>query len=75
LQGSGFDEVDVGCEVCIFLGCSIPVVLRPIDNSAGREGGESFEVIGNAYVDGYMNGEGIIELEQQKLELKKFVLI
>jgi hypothetical protein len=40
-----------------------------------ENGDEKFVVIGDAYIDGYMHGEALIELDQQKLELKKFVLI
>ncbi|KAE8440795.1 hypothetical protein EG329_006573 [Mollisiaceae sp. DMI_Dod_QoI] len=75
LQGSGLNQVVVGCKVCIFLGCATPVVVRPIATPANGDGGERFEVIGDAYIDGYMHGEALEELEQQKLELKKFVLI
>jgi hypothetical protein len=41
----------------------------------GVNGDEKFVVIGDAYIDGYMHSEALVELEQQKLELKRFVLI
>jgi hypothetical protein len=73
LQGSGFGECSVGCKVCILFGCASPVILKPM--GLNENGDEKFVVIGDAYIDGYMHGEALIELDQQKLELKKFVLI
>jgi hypothetical protein len=57
LQGSAFHQASIGCKVCILFGCQTPVVLRPV--SALIEHGVPFifEIIGDAYVDGYMNGE------------------
>ena len=53
--GMGFREVKVGDEICILLGCSIPVILRQAKN------GHVF--ISNAYVDGYMFGKATLEAE------------
>lgn len=49
--------------VCVLLGCSIPVVLRPIEHG-------KFSFIGECYVDGFMNGE---VLSMRKREWKKQV--
>ncbi|KAM7213941.1 Heterokaryon incompatibility protein (HET) domain containing protein [Rhypophila decipiens] len=58
-----------GDVVCVLLGCSIPLVLRAggdADFTAegheqGLAGGQQrrYTVIGEAYVDGYMNGEAV----------------
>ncbi|PVH74034.1 hypothetical protein DL98DRAFT_393288, partial [Cadophora sp. DSE1049] len=41
--------------VVVLLGCSVPLVLRK-----GKEEG-SFELVGECYLDGFMNGEGLDE--------------
>jgi hypothetical protein len=38
--------------VCVLFGCSIPVLLREIDRG-------SYAFIGEVYLDGFMNGEGL----------------
>jgi len=55
------DTITQGDNICILLGCSVPVVLRPVDNH--------YIFIGTAYVDGYMTGEAIEELEVKELKL------
>ncbi len=40
--------------VCVLLGCSVPVVLRPLDASNMRKG---YVVVGEAYLHGVMDGE------------------
>lgn len=47
-----------GDMVCLLYGCSIPVLLRE------RESG-SYEFIGEVYVDGFMNGEGLDRASRQ----------
>ena len=53
-----------GDYVCILFGCSVPVVLRPF-NTAGRD---KFELVGEAYVHGKMNGEAVADLEEEDFE-------
>ncbi|KAH7333365.1 heterokaryon incompatibility protein-domain-containing protein [Rhexocercosporidium sp. MPI-PUGE-AT-0058] len=38
--------------VCVLLGCSIPVLLRPV-------GEDTFELVGECYLDGFMDGEAV----------------
>ncbi|KAL5327565.1 hypothetical protein ACEPPN_005265 [Leptodophora sp. 'Broadleaf-Isolate-01'] len=59
--GLALPEVSQGDSVCVFLGTKIPFVVRPE--------GDHFLLIGEAYVQGMMNGEAIQELESGKLEL------
>jgi hypothetical protein len=42
--------------ICIFFGCSVPVLLRPHNTP---EGSIYFQFIGECYVHGYMDGEAI----------------
>jgi hypothetical protein len=50
--------------IVILLGCAVPVLLRP------HEG--FYELIGDAYLYGYMYGKGIDELDEGKSTLEEF---
>jgi len=51
--------------VCVLsLGCDVSLVLR--------SGGDHFELIGECYVDGYMEGEAMNELPVGNLGLQTF---
>jgi hypothetical protein len=39
--------------ICVFYGCSVPIVLRPIEGTKG------FQFIGECYVHGIMDGEAL----------------
>ncbi|KAF2194106.1 HET-domain-containing protein [Zopfia rhizophila CBS 207.26] len=43
--------------VCILFGCSVPVVLRKVEEHSGDN--ELYELIGEAYVHGKMDGEAV----------------
>ena len=62
--GMAQDSVLEGDLVCIIFGCSIPVILRRVD--------EHFIYISDACVVGYMYGKGIQEVEGGKLETETF---
>lgn len=47
----------VGDIICVFFGCSVPVILREHRSSADEF--EYFELIGEAYVYGLMDGESL----------------
>jgi hypothetical protein len=64
--GLGPDTLAEGDSVCILLGCSVPVVLRRV--------GDYFIYLGEAYVDEYMKGAGIQELEEGTHSLQDFEL-
>ena len=55
------DTVKQGDKICILLGCSLPVILRPVD--------DHYIFIGSAYVDGYMTGEAMERLEIQDFKI------
>jgi hypothetical protein len=44
-------EVEVGDKIAIVFGCSTPLVIRPKR--------DKFEVLGEAYVQGFMDGEAL----------------
>jgi hypothetical protein len=66
LMGMAPAEAQAGDAICILLGCSCPVMLRPYNH------GEFYTLIGEAYMEGYMTGKGMDELEDGKYVLKDF---
>jgi hypothetical protein len=64
LLGIGSQTVLPGDLVCILFGCSMPIVLRGVDGG--------FQVIGECYVHGLMDGEGLELLQQQGLVIRDF---
>ncbi|KAF2190374.1 hypothetical protein K469DRAFT_721218 [Zopfia rhizophila CBS 207.26] len=58
-----------GDVVAILFGCSIPLVLRRVGVR------EAFQVVGEAYVDGFMNGEVRRLLHRGERDIKKFRLV
>ena len=53
-------EARKGDMVCLLLGCRVPVVLRKF--------GEGYQLIGDVYVHGIMNGEALTQDNYDKLE-------
>jgi len=66
--GMAPNVVRQGDEVFVVVGCSIPVILRK------RDGGEKYEVVGECYVDGFMKGEGMEDIDVGKRELLDLVI-
>ena len=62
--GLSADTVLEGDKICILLGCSLPVILCKVENH--------YIYLGEAYVDGYMYGKAIDELEQGVYKLEDF---
>lgn len=60
------DSVQRGDVVCVLRGCHVPLVLRPVGEGQG-EG--RFEVLGECYVHGIMNGEAVRGGEDNKMVL------
>ncbi|KAG4420674.1 hypothetical protein IFR04_006162 [Cadophora malorum] len=52
--------------VCLLLGCSAPIILRPVANR--------YVVVCAAYIDGLMDGSAMIDLEDGFFSLKMFIL-
>ena len=56
-------------QIWVLFGCSIPLVLR----KCKAEG--SYEVVGECYLHGYMNGEIIKELQDGKVKSQEVNLL
>jgi hypothetical protein len=65
-MGLALDTANIGDLVCILLGCSCPVVLRPKQNS--------FILVSDAYTQNYMHGKAMDELSDGSAELRWFTL-
>jgi hypothetical protein len=66
--GMGPCRVRKGDRICVLLGCSIPLILRL------REGQPSYQVVGECYLHGFMDGEVLKELESGKFKIEEFHL-
>lgn len=64
--GKGWESIKPGDYVCVILGCDVPLVLRPV--------GDYYELIGDCYIDGIMEGEAMKDFEDRKIELETFRL-
>ncbi|KAF4331736.1 heterokaryon incompatibility 6 OR allele [Fusarium beomiforme] len=56
----------IGDLVVILFGCSTPLIIRPR--------GEAFVVVGEGYLEGFMNGEALSLLGSGKCEVQSFLL-
>ena len=65
-MGIGVRGVNEGDVICVFLGCSFPMVIRPE--------GHHFRVVGAAYVDQLMDGDAIVGLERGLYQVESFEL-
>lgn len=63
--GIGPRTLYAGDQVCILKGCALPLVVR------SREGGEHFQIVGECYIQGYMNGEALEDAETIELKWRK----
>ena len=57
-------EAQEGDQVCILYGCSVPVLLRPHRQSTANV---SWELVGEAYIDGVMEGQAISSISDNVL--------
>ena len=62
--GMGAPGLREGDSVCIVAGCRVPVVLRR------RGGGNFYELVGGAYVHGFMDGEAVKGKAEQDLKFE-----
>jgi hypothetical protein len=62
--GSRDAQTKSGDLIAILFGCSTPIVIRPH--------GEYFKVVGEAYVQGLMDGEAMELLESEKVKARSF---
>ena len=60
-------DAEQGDIICVLLGCRFPVVLRPRGPSDNY-----YVLVGEAYIEGFMDGEAILGLEEGYFELNTF---
>lgn len=58
--------IELTDKIYIIVGCSMPVVLRPV--------GKLHVVVGECYVDGFMKGEAMVSLDGGKYQLESITL-
>ena len=69
LVGLGPRDVRQGDVLCIIYGSYSPLILRPVESSTGKA--REFELVGEAYCDGLMDGEALeLGLREEILTLK-----
>jgi hypothetical protein len=62
IYGSDEDQTRKGDPICIIFSCSTPIVIRPH--------GKLFKVVGEAYVQGIMEGEATKFLESSGYQIQ-----
>ncbi|EPE37003.1 hypothetical protein GLAREA_09166 [Glarea lozoyensis ATCC 20868] len=67
IYGEGSEQTQVGDLIAILFGCSTPIVIRPF--------GEQFKVVGEAYVQGFMDEEGIGGWESGRYTSQQFTFV
>ncbi|KAF2968947.1 hypothetical protein GQX73_g4617 [Xylaria multiplex] len=67
LMGMGSGFMAVGDIICVPLGCRTPIILRP-------DGNGEYRLVGDAYLDGYMNGRAVEEWKNGTKKLNNYVL-
>ncbi|KPM36393.1 hypothetical protein AK830_g10166 [Neonectria ditissima] len=66
--GLGTENIAPGDKVCVFLGGNVPLIIRP------RPQGDGFELVGDAYVHGLMEGEVFNMWKTGEMEHQRFKL-
>jgi hypothetical protein len=64
--GFGPASVREGDQLCVLYGATVPFILRSY--------GESYNLIGECYVDGFMNGEAVEQCRRGAISEKVFDL-
>jgi hypothetical protein len=64
-------------QIIIFYGGSVPYIVRVCTHETSTKiaGSETFELIGECYLEGYMEGEGVTEQVDKALPTRTFVLV
>lgn len=63
-MGIGPAHMKIGDQICLLMGCDIPIILR--------SEGDHFLLVGEAYVHGFMQGEADTAIQSRKLPLRRF---
>lgn len=61
--------------VCILYGCSVPVLLRKVDDAGQESDDARYQLVGGCYVDGMMNGEALNMKDGQPIQERRFRLV
>lgn len=69
LLGLGPQSVDAGDDVFVLPGARVPFLLRPIDRAGGCGSGEVYEMVGECYVHGIMQGEALERGDPRRIDL------
>lgn len=69
LFGLGPRGTQIGDIICVLFGCSVPVILRPHSDPSSSQI-MHYEVVGEAYIYGMMDGEAISKQETLRQEFK-----
>lgn len=64
--GLGPIDLEAGDKVCVLLGCSVPVILRPVQGS--------YVFLGNAFVPILRDGEAVDEIKEGKEQPVDFLI-
>ncbi|KAF4468571.1 HET-domain-containing [Fusarium albosuccineum] len=64
-HGSLQDQIRVGDMVCIVYGCSTPLVIRRVE--------DKYHVLGEAYLEGMMDGEAVDSVESGELPEEELI--
>ncbi|KAE9372389.1 hypothetical protein N431DRAFT_408603 [Stipitochalara longipes BDJ] len=67
--GSAPPTIDEGDIVCVLYGCSVPVILRKLQDQ------ESYAFVGECYLDGFMDAEAIALHLRGDLNEQEFILV
>ncbi|KAK3389602.1 heterokaryon incompatibility protein-domain-containing protein [Podospora didyma] len=65
IYGMADQQTLAGDKIAVLFGCSTPIVIRPCADG-------KFQVIGEAYVQGLMDGEGMVLLERGEVKTRSF---
>jgi hypothetical protein len=60
--------------ICILAGCSVPVVLRRHEETISKKPCTYFELLGDSYVHGFMDGDAVTEQERRGIPTQQFEL-
>ncbi|KAH6668539.1 heterokaryon incompatibility protein-domain-containing protein [Halenospora varia] len=64
--GKGWKTMRENDIVCIVFGCDVPLVLRPVD--------DHFELIGDCFVEGIMEGQAMALFENEEVKKELFLI-
>ena len=64
MYGGEEDQIKAGDKIAILFGCSTPIVIRPH--------GKYFQILGEAYIQGLMDGEALDSLKSGEVEATFF---